>query len=92
MLGYNIPLYQSSPINVYMSPEEAEKLEAGAQLKLTYTPEGKLYVKVRYTLNEEKQETERPSTNFLPYPHPAGVFSFTANDSILNEWEERGKR
>ena len=51
MLGYDIPLYQSSPINVFMSPEEAEKLEAGARLKLSYSPEGKLYVKVRFTLN-----------------------------------------
>ena len=90
MLGYDIPLYQSSPINVFMSPEEAEKLEAGAQLKLSYSPEGKLYVKVRYTLNEEEQETEK-TFDKLPavFPTPAGVFSFTANDSILNEWKAK---
>ena len=89
MLGYNIPLYQSSPINVYMSPEEAEKLEAGAQLKLTYTPEGKLKVKATYTLDEEEQKTEK-TFDKLPavFPTPAGVFSFTANDSILNEWKK----
>lgn len=90
MLGYDIPLYQSSPINVFMSPEEAEKLEASAQLKLSYSPEGKLYVKVRYTLNEEEQETEK-TFDKLPavFPTPAGVFSFTANDSILNEWKAK---
>lgn len=90
MLGYDIPLYQSSPINVFMSPEEAEKLEAGARLKLSYSPEGKLYVKVRYTLNEEEQETEK-TFDKLPavFPTPAGVFSFTANDSILNEWKAK---
>lgn len=90
MLGYDIPLYQSSPINVFMSPEEAEKLEASARLKLSYSPDGKLYVKVRYTLNEEKQETEK-TFDKLPavFPTPAGVFSFTANDSILNEWKAK---
>ena len=90
MLGYNIPLYQSSPINVYMSPEEAERLEAGAQLKLTYTPEGKLKVKATYTLDEEEQKTEK-TFDKLPavFPTPAGVFSFTANDSILNEWKKK---
>lgn len=90
MLGYDIPLYQTSPINVFMSPEEAEKLEEGARLKLSYSPEGKLYVKVRYTLNEEEQETEK-TFDKLPavFPTPAGVFSFTANDSILNEWKAK---
>lgn len=90
MLGYDIPLYQTSPINVFMSPEEAEKLEAGARLKLSYSPEGKLYVKVRYTLDEEEQETEK-TFDKLPavFPTPAGVFSFTANDSILNEWKAK---
>ena len=67
MLGYNIPLYQSSPINVYMSPEEAEKLEAGAQLKLSYSPEGKLYVKVRYTLNEDGKDL-RQTPSRIPHP------------------------
>lgn len=90
MLGYDIPLYQTSPINVFMSPEEAEKLEAGARLKLSYSPEGKLYVKVRYTLDEEEQEAEK-TFDKLPavFPTPAGVFSFTANDSILNEWKAK---
>lgn len=90
MLGYDIPLYQSSPINVFMSPEEAEKLEGSARLKLSYSPEGKLYVKVRYTLDEEEQEAEK-TFDKLPavFPTPAGVFSFTANDSILNEWKAK---
>ena len=56
-----------------MSPEEAEKLEASARLKLSYSPDGKLYVKVRYTLNEEKQETEK-TFDKLPavFPTPGG--------------------
>lgn len=73
MLGYDIPLYQSSPINVFMSPEEAEKLEAGARLKLSYSPEGKLYVKVRYTLKRGRRGSgkdlrQTPSR----IPHPSG--------------------
>ena len=65
-------------------------LEAGARLKLSYSPEGKLYVKVRYTLNEEEEEAEK-TFDKLPavFPTPAGVYSFTANDSILNEWKAK---
>ena len=92
-LGYDIPLYKISPINVYMSPEEAEVLEAGARLKLTYTPEGKLSVKAEYVLNQEEAEEEK-TFDRLPavFPTAVGVFSFTANDSILNKWrkEETG--
>lgn len=89
MLGYDIPLYQNSPIDVYLSPEEAEKLEALTQLKLTYTSEGKLHVKASYTIDKEKQEIEK-DFNKLPaiFPTPVGVFSFTANDSILNKWRK----
>ena len=35
--GYNTPLYKSSPVNLYMTPEEAEKLEAGIKLRMIYT-------------------------------------------------------
>ena len=47
--GYELPLYKSAPVQVYLTPAEAEKLEGGARLKMTYTPEGKLTVKATYT-------------------------------------------
>ena len=84
--GYNTPLYKSSPVNLYMTPEEAEKLEAGIKLRMIYTKDGKLFVKGEYTLDEIEQDFER---NFdeLPavLPTPVGVLSFTVNESIVND-------
>ena len=82
--GYSTPLYKNAPVNVFITPEEAEKLEAGARLKMTYTPEGKLTVKAQYMLNKEEMEEEK-TFDALPavLPTPVGVFSFTPNDTVL---------
>ena len=59
MFGYDKPLYKSSPINVYMSPEEADKLEEEAKLLVEYTKNGKLSVEVKYVVDEEKETIEK---------------------------------
>ena len=81
--GYDQPLYKNAPIQVYLTPEEAGKLEGGARLKMIYTPEGKLSIKAEYMLNQEKQSEEK-TFDALPavLPTPVGVFSFTKNDSV----------
>lgn len=92
--GYDIPLYHNTPVKAFITPEEAEKLQGGAKLKMTYTPEGKLSLTAQYMLKGEKSET---TANFdsLPavLPTPVGVFSFTRSDSVklektvkLNAW------
>ena len=83
MFGYNTPLYKSTPVKVYMTPEEADNLEEGGELHLKYTMNGKFDVKVEYMLDEEKQEAE-VSFDSIPavFPTPVGVFSFTKNDSV----------
>ncbi|MCQ5229229.1 hypothetical protein, partial [Phocaeicola vulgatus] len=45
MYGYNTPLYKSTPVKVYMTPEEPDNLEQGAKLQLKYTMNGKFDVK-----------------------------------------------
>ena len=87
--GYAQPLYQTSPVGVYMAPEEAELLEAGMKLRLTYTQDNQLKVKAEYELNEEEETLEK-TFDKLPavLPTPVGVLSFTANDSLLNAWRE----
>lgn len=87
--GYARPLYQTSPVGVYMAPEEAEQLEAGMKLRLTYTPDNRLTVKAEYELNEEEETLEK-TFDKLPavLPTPVGILSFTINDSILNEWRQ----
>ena len=46
--GYDIPLYGNEPIKVYMSPEEADKLEEPVTLYLDYVPDQPLKVKMEY--------------------------------------------
>lgn len=84
--GYNTPLYKSSPINIYMTPEEAEKLEVGIELRMVYTTDGKLSVKGEYTLDEVEQDFEHRFDK-LPavLPTPVGVLSFTINDAIVSD-------
>lgn len=81
--GYDIPLYQNSPIKVYITPEEAERLQGGVELKMHYTTDGKLNLTAHYVQNMEKIEISA-SFDSLPavLPTPVGVFSFTKNDSM----------
>lgn len=82
--GYNVLLYKTSPIQVYLSPEEATELENEVKIKTTYTPEGKLTAHIEYVQEEEEQEIEK-TFDKLPavFPTPVGVLSFTKNDSLL---------
>lgn len=84
--GYDIPLYRNTPVKVYITPEEAEKLQGGARLRMTYTPEGKLSLTAKYILDQEEAEITA-SFDSLPavLPTPIGVFSFTHNDSTKFE-------
>mgnify|MGYP000419363354 CR=1 FL=1 len=88
--GYNIPLYKTSPIQIYLSPEEATELESGVKVRTTYTKEGKLTAHIEYIQEEEKQEIEK-TFNKLPaiFPTPVGVLSFTKNDSLLTEMRKK---
>lgn len=84
--SYDIPLYKNTPVKVYITPEEAEKLQGGARLKMIYTPEGKLNLTAQYILKGKESETTA-SFDSLPavLPTPVGVFSFTRNDSVISE-------
>ena len=87
--GYNIPLYKVSPVNVFLTPEEADKLEAPVKLKMKYTTDGKLDVNAEYTLDEEEEEISK-SFDRLPavFPTPVGVINFMRNDSLPEPMEE----
>lgn len=76
--GYNIPMYKTSPIQVYLSAEEATELESSVKVKTTYTPEGKLTAQIEYIQENEEQEIEK-TFDKLPavFPTPVGVLSFT---------------
>ena len=86
--GYDRPLYKNSPINIYMTPQEAEKLESEIEIHLVYLKNGKLYVQTEYSYTDkygEEQEIEEEKIfDSLPaiYPTNVGVISFTRNDSV----------
>lgn len=88
--GYNTPHYKTSPLEVYMSSEEADQLENHIKLYLTYTTENRLKAKAEYTLNEEEGTIEK-TFDKLPavFPTPVGVISVTAKDSLLTEWRKK---
>lgn len=90
--GYDLPLYKKSPLNVYMTPSEAEKLYAPVDLKLRYSTDGKLSVEASYTLDEESdEETVTQEYEKLPavMNTPVGVITFMSNDSIPMEEDMR---
>lgn len=84
--GYNLPLYGNSPIQVYVTPEEADKLEGGVHLKMKYDADKQLSARLEYTLNGEKKELETSFTE-LPaaLPTEVGVFTFTPDTTVVVE-------
>lgn len=88
--GYDIPLYKTSPIQIYLPPEEATALKSGIKVKTTYTKEGKLTAHIEYVQEDEEQEIEK-TFDKLPavFPTPVGVLSFTKNDSLMTEMRKK---
>ena len=87
--GYAMSLYKNSPVRIYMTPEEADKLEEPIKLDFTFTKTGKLSVKAEYVQDKEEQEIEQ-AFDQLPavLPTPVGVLSFTQGDTLYMEEEE----
>ena len=75
---HDIELYKSSPVKVWITPEEAQKLPAPARLHLTLQPGNKLNVKLRIGEEEYNKLFDK-----LPalLTTPSGTFSFTPKDS-----------
>lgn len=83
--GYDLPLYQNVPVKVYMSPNEADKLENCITLEMDYRKEGILNIKMKYIHDGQKKELEQ-SFKKLPvaFPSEVGVITFTP-DSAFNK-------
>ena len=81
--GYDTPLYQNEPIKVYMNPEEADKLEDKVVIDMTYTPDKQLFIKMAYTKNRERKETEQTFKTFpTAFPTEIGVITFTPDTTL----------
>ena len=83
-LGYSKPLYKNSPVNVFVTPEEAAKFEGSVKLSMKYSPDGKMSLEGVYYLDNEKCDFSHEFDS-LPgiYPSPVGVFTFTKNEEVI---------
>lgn len=72
-------LYQTSPVIVNLTAQEADKLPGSALLAMKLSPEGVLDVNLKVGLNEYNQHFEK-----LPavLPTDAGTFGFALKDSL----------
>ena len=85
--GYALPLYKhDTPIKVWMTPEEAEKLAGSLNLQLDCTPDGKVKATVKYG----KAGTTEKTFDRLPgvLVTPVGTLTLNAKDSTRIQ-EER---
>lgn len=88
--GYALPLYkQDTPIKIWMTPEEAEKLAAPLNLQLDCTPDGKVKATAKYIQNGKEGTTEK-TFDRLPgvLVTPVGTLTLNAKDSTSIQ-EER---
>lgn len=78
-LGFNPPLYKNSPVNVFITPEEADRLVAPVELRMRYTKEGQLTVRAEYKIDKEgDEETMEQGFDRAPrhIAHPRRGFQF----------------
>ena len=88
--GYALPLYKhDTPIKVWMTPEEADKLAAPLNLQLDCTPDGKVKATAKYIQNGKEGTTEK-TFDRLPgvLVTPVGTLTLNAKDSTKIQ-EER---
>lgn len=81
----DVELYKNSPVKVWITPEEAQKLPAPAHLELTLQPGNKLNVKILIGEQEYSKQFDK-----LPalLTTPSGTFSFTPTDSTAIKSEQ----
>ena len=81
-------LYQTSPVIVNLTAQEADKLPGSALLAMKLSPEGVLDVNLKVGLNEYNQRFEK-----LPavLPTDAGTFGFALKDSLSGSQMEGHK-
>lgn len=83
MTEYALPLYQSEPIHVYMSPQEADKLEDIVTLHLQYITPEELEVQLEYTYQGMEKEWEEVITQFpAVLPTEIGVITLTPDTTM----------
>lgn len=88
-LRYNLPLYKNSPIQVWMSPDDAENLPSLLEVQLGTTEENKISATVTYTDLENIEQTMSKAFEEFPavFITPVGNLSFTCPKDTLSPEE-----
>lgn len=84
--SHDTPFYKNSPVNVFITPEEAEKLEAPVVIDMKYINSKKIHVELIY-LKNRNENIIRKEVNELPtvIPTPVGVFTLSENPELVND-------
>ena len=86
--SYSIPLYKNSPIQVWMSPEEAEALPSLMEVQLGYTSDNHVSATVNYTDEDAEKQVLNKTFEKLPavFITPVGNLSISCTkDSLTTE-------
>lgn len=83
LFSFTRELYQTAPLNVYMTPDEADHLEDILKLKFTQKDAQTWAVKITYWKDEEELEQEA-TVNRLPQVinTPVGVLTVSENPNL----------
>ena len=83
--GYDIPLYGQTPVRIWMSPDDAERLPSVLQIRIDGQKGGKQSVTVKFTQNGEEQVIQK-SYQKLPsvFVTPVGTLSFSADSTLAS--------
>jgi len=85
--GYDIPLYKNEPVKVYMSPDEASALEDIVTIRMNYTPQEKLDLKISYTYQGTRKSMEHSFQEFpAVIPTEVGVMTFIPDST--SSWNQ----
>lgn len=80
--GYPIQLYKDTPVQVWMNPDEADKLPSALQVKLTCSPNGEVQADALFH-QSGKEQTVSKSIDRLPgvLVTPVGTLTLSSKDS-----------
>ncbi len=83
MFGYDAPLYKNSPVDIYMTAQEASELKSGIRLDIDYKVEGETNVELTYYIKKEKNKQKEVVKTFpAVITTPLGVITLSRGDSI----------
>lgn len=82
-LSFTRELYKTAPLNVYMTPEVADRLEGTLSLKFRQEDQNKWAVTLKYWKDDEEQEQEATVTRLPQVINtPVGVITVSENPNL----------